>query len=251
MDDSIRSAVNGALFQEMRLNVLTNNIANLNTVGFKEDRTAFRVSEESLTVEAGSDDIGTADSEAASSYVSPVETYINFDSGRLEATGNPLDLALEGDGFFCLQGPEGEIYTRNGVFSLNAQGMIVAQDGTPLLGSGGPISLGGGRPEIDPQGNILVNGAPVDTIKVVQFGDMAGLKKSGGSTFVPLDDSYEPDKAQQVQVRQGFVEHSNVDAVKMMTEMIDALRGYESYQKIIQFQNDATLKAINEVGQLA
>jgi len=119
------------------------------------------------------------------------------------------------------------------------------------LGERGEIEINGTNFVVDGQGNVAVDGNTVDTIKIVDFPQPYALKKSGNSLFALTDPDIAENKAERVEVRQGFLEFSNVDAIKMMTEMIEVLRGYEAYQKIIQSIDDTNSKAINDVGRLA
>ena len=177
--------------------------------------------------------------------------FIDFSQGPIKKTDNPFDLAQEGDGFFCVQTPEGIRYTRNGHFTLDSQGILATQDGYPVLGNGGEISIDGQHFSVDIQGNVSVDGAQVDKLRIVEFEDPLVLEKVGDTLFTARDPNSIQEEPDGVQVRQGFLELSNVDPVRMMTEMIEVLRGYESYQKAIRALDDVSAKSINEVGHVA
>lgn len=166
-------------------------------------------------------------------------------------TGNPLDLAVEGDGFFCIQAQGRIHYARKGNFTLDSDGVLVNQDGLPVLGKGGKIQIDSQDIVVDAEGNIMEKGTVVDTIKIVDFPQRHVLQKVGSGLFITTDPGAMDRRPEGFKILQGFVEQSNVDAVNVMAEMIDVLRGYESYQKVIQSLNDTTLKAINDVGRLA
>ena len=250
MSGAIHDVMNGALVQEMRLNILSNNIANVSTVGFKEDR-LFRTGETSEQQVKASDENPSAKEEPASLGGLPVGNYTNYSQGNLAHTGNRLDLSLDGDGFFCVE-VQGEIqYTRKGNFTLDSDGVLVTQEGLPVMGKAGNIQLTSQNIVIDEEGNILDDGNPVDTVKVVEIPQTNALQKIGNTRFAVMDPKVEEQRAEETRVLQGFIEQSNVDAINAMAEMIDVLRGYESYQKVIQSLNDTTLKAINDVGRLA
>jgi flagellar basal-body rod protein FlgG len=250
LDSPISEVVSGALFYEMRMSVLSNNLANIQTAGFKEDRISFRLPSE------GEEGASPAE---ASPVVNPqafyqghpVESYTNFSPGRVEQSGNPLDFALEEGGFFCVLTPDGERYTRKGNFTLDTEGRLITQEGYPVQGLGGDILLEGPNVDVDGQGNISMDGVPVDTLKRVDFEENAPLLKTGASLFVPAGPDARPLPAEGSRIMQGFLERSNVDAVQTMTEMIQVLRGYESYQKILQILDETTVKAVNEVGRVS
>jgi flagellar basal-body rod protein FlgG len=251
MHGAIYTAASGALAQERRLMVLANNISNINTAGFKKDIGVFKV------LDADKDaDVNPI--ESAHSSTPPQEplylhfkTSTDFSQGHLKKTDNPFDLAQEGKGFFCVQTPEGFRYTRNGHFTLDSQGLLATQDGYTVIGDGGEISIDGHSFSVDMQGNISVDGAQVDKLRIVEFADPLVLEKVGDTLFAARDTHSIEENPEGVQVRQGYLELSNVDPVRMMTEMIEVLRGYESYQKAIRALDDASAKSINEVGQVA
>jgi len=251
MSGEISGILSGALIQEMRMDVLANNMANASTVGFKEDR-VFRIPE--VPSPAGDDTSGASPSNLPVNMISdlPVGSFTNHEQGPLKETGNALDMALVGEGFFSVQTSQGLQYTRKGNFVLNADGMLVTQEGYPVLGkSGGEIQISGREIVVGDSGAIVVDGAEVDSLSIVNFADKNGLLKTGNSLYSPLnpDDTGEP--AEMAVVHQGFVEGSNVDPIKIMTEMIDVIRGYESYQKVIQSMNEINAKGINEIGTLS
>jgi len=126
---------------------------------------------------------------------------------------------------------------------------MVTQEGLPVLGDGGIIQIDTSDFVVDANGNIVVDGGVVATIKVVDF-PQSSLEKAGNTRFTTLDPMNKGETAEEVNVKQGYVEHSNVNIIRMMTDMIDTLRGYESYQKIIRSLNDIDSKAINEVGSV-
>jgi flagellar basal-body rod protein FlgF len=236
----------GGVFYEKKLAVLANNLSNINTVGFKRDQ-AFRLS----GLKENPEQTSISGKSQFFFSILPFGTRTDFSPGTLKHTGNPLDLSLDGNGFFCIETPEGIQYTRKGNFTLNGRGEIVTQEGLLVLGEGGNIEIDGKNVVVDAKGNVSVDGNPVDTIKIVDFPQPYALEKAGNSLFALADPDIAENEAEEVEVRQGFVEFSNVDAIRVMTEMIDVLRGYESYQKVIQSIHDVSSKAINDVGRLA
>jgi flagellar basal-body rod protein FlgG len=254
MDQTMYIATSGALAQQMRLEVLANNLSNSNTVGFKEDKTVFReylpLSTPTLAGNPSEGSSPSTGSLQADSYVMLERTMVDFSPGQLRSTGNRLDFALNGNGFFCVETPGGTLYTRNGNFTLDKDGILVTQEGLPVLGNKTQIRLSGGDVTVDKEGNISENGSVIDRLRVVDFTDHTVLTKAGDSCFVPADPSITAQRVDQPEISQGFIEMSNVDTVRVMTEMIETLRAYESYQKVIQSYSDVTTKAINEVGSL-
>ena len=261
MSGAIYTATSGALAYQMRLDVLSNNLSNIGTVGFKEDRTVFRTYlpasqdpiDEDLQTTLMSEEPTTLESyQISNSLVAFEGTITDFSPGQLKQTGNAFDLAIDGNGFFCIQTPGGVQYTRKGNFTLNQEGVLANQEGLPVLGNGGEIKFIDGKDLIvDKEGNISIDGEEIDSLKIVNFPIPDRLKKVGNTLFEPADPAIIEEKAEGFSINQGFIELSNVDAIRVMLEMIEVLRGYESYKKAIQSVDDITSKAINEVGQLA
>jgi flagellar basal-body rod protein FlgG len=244
--------MHGGLIQQLRMDKVSHNLANVDTIGFKEDRLhqLFAVPDLVKGPSPGGFERTLA--------VSPVASYTHFDQGALTATGNPLDMAIEGPGFFVVQTPQGPRYTRQGDFSLNEQGVLITQSGHPVMGQGGEITLDddaftldgdNGRHNlfVDGLGNLSVGADQIGTLRIVEFENLQGLKKAGDGLFQSVGAGERP-AAETTQVAQGMLEGSNVTVVEMMAEMIEALRGYQSYQKAIQAQDDADSLAINDVG---
>jgi len=254
MSGAIYMAASGALAYEKRMEIISNNLANVNTAGYKMDEGHFRLFEMA-------DPVGppieittqTAGSQADMFWIE-FNMYTDYSNGSLRNTGNDFDLALAGKGFFCVQSPDGVQYTRKGEFTLNSEGVLVTQDGWPVLGDSGEIRVQSNASpykhkkfEVDREGIVNVDGSQVGRLRIVDFPQPYQLQKMGNSLFKPMDDSIGETEAGKVDVAQGFIELSNVDAVKMMTEMIEVLRGYESYQKVIRSVDEANAKVINEV----
>jgi flagellar basal-body rod protein FlgF len=251
MSNAISDAVRGALYQEMRLSVLSNNLANINTIGFKKDNIVFTPDSDVTYDDPQSP--GLTDPAAAAEFMMeglPARTFIDFSAGHIEATGNTLDMALNSDGFFCVETPDGTQYTRKGNFKLNENSELCTQEGYPVLGEGGKITVSDASFSVDASGDVQSGGSTVDTIKIANF-KPDSLYKSGNGFFVKNNEDVREIPVDDKAVSQGYVEQSNVNAVNMMTQMIDTLRGFESYQKIIQYLNETNSKSISELGQTA
>jgi flagellar basal-body rod protein FlgF len=245
MSGSIYKAGSGAILQQMRLDVYANNLANVNTVGFKADQPVFQMEEKEPPT-------GALNNPARlNPYAQPLEYNTNFDSGPLQQTGGQLDAAIVGSGFFEVQSPEGLQYTRSGRFSINDQGELSTPEGWPIMGQGGAIAINGNRIDIGDDGQVLVDGDVAGVLRVVDFDDPSQLRKTGNTLFKADNPSAGIKDAQAYRISQGSLESSNVDAIRTMTEIIESMRVFESYQKVIRAADDATAKTVNEVGRNA
>ena len=250
-------AASGALAYEKRLQIISNNLANANTVGYKMDHGQFQ-SIDRADLPASSTLTGPEmNTSLAQSFWFEFNSYTDFTHGSLKNTANDFDLALIGKGFFCVQKPDGVHYTRKGDFTLNTDGVLVTRNGWPVMGDGGEITVNNKENPhqykkfaVDEEGNVSVDGKEIGSLRIVEFAEPYGLRKMGDTLFKPAENSPPAQEAQDFKVSQGFVELSNVDVVKMMTEMIEVLRGYESYQKVIRTSDEASARAINEVGKI-
>ena len=256
MSGGIYMAASGALAYEKRLQIISNNLANANTVGYKMDHGQFRQIEPADLPASFVSNSPELTSSQAQSFWFQFSSYTDLTHGSLKQTGSDFDLALIGDGFFCVQKPDGVHYTRKGNFTLNAEGVLVTGNGFPVVGDGGEIEVKGSENPhqfkkftVDEEGNVSVDGKQVGSLRIVNFPEPGKLMKMGDTLFKAAENSPPPVKAEDFKVSQGFVELSNVDVVKMMTEMIEVLRGYESYQKVIRTADEATSRSINEVGK--
>lgn len=254
--NSIYPVLSGALAQEKRLELITNNLANVSTSGFKKDIAVFE-GVTPLLIDAAGTEIQAMTrllgSDATFGLLKEVRT--DFSSGAIQVTGEPLDLAVQGEGFFAVQSPQGVRYTRNGHFTLDVDGQLVTTSGFPVLGSGGPISLPPGVVSIDSNGNISVRGfeagatvTEVDVLPVYTVSNPSDLRKVGGSLFALVSGTAVPSLTGRVQ--QGALEGSNVNAVEEMVAMIEVMRLYEAAQKMIQTADDIAGKAANEIGRM-
>jgi flagellar basal-body rod protein FlgG len=239
-------AASGALVQQLRLEVLANNVANISTIGYKGDRSVFQIPEEteSQTVDTPIEGI-----QSLSPYAPPFSTVIDFSQGAIRQTGNPLDVAINGNGFFSIQTPDGVQYTRQGNFTLDGDGVLISPDGYPVLGDGGEITLADGTVEIDLQGGVYLDGDEVGRLQITEFSNSETLKRAGNGRFVGSDDTTVGERPDDTTLSQGYLETANVNPVRAMTEMIETSRAFEAYQKVIQSADEATSTSINDVGK--
>jgi flagellar basal-body rod protein FlgF len=226
--------------RQKKQEIIANNLANSETVGFKKDSLFLRVFKDAQS---------TGNRPGPSWEVRMIdEIYTSFAPGSLERTGRDLDVALQGDGFFVLQTEDGEAYTRNGEFSISADGTLVNSERLPVMTDSGPIVIQGGTISIGTDGQISIHEVPVAELRVVAFEDPTKLKKIGDGLFVAAPEA-EPLNLENAEVRQGYLERSNVDVLKEMVDMIETYRGFETGQKMIQIQDETLAKAVNELGK--
>ncbi len=232
------AAVSGGMSQEKRLEVLTNNLANINTDGYKKDVLSFRsFLNEAQSARGETDLVGLSDFRT------------DFTQGRIVKTGNTFDLALSGKGFFEITTAEGVRYTRQGNFTLNSLNQLVTANGDAVSGSGGPLTIDGALVTIGNDGTVTVDEASVGQVKVVSFADTTKLAKVGAGLFINNGGPENLTEDPNISVQQGFVEKSNVNMIDEMLQLIEVSRSYESYQKVIQSMDDASKAIVTELGR--
>jgi flagellar basal-body rod protein FlgF len=245
MNSGMYAAISGSMVGQERMEVLTNNLANVNTAGFKRDRLSF----ESILGAVKNPSIA-AGSLTDAPVMSTVTLKTDYSPGSLKNTGNVLDVALDGDGFFVVNTPEGRAYTRQGNFHLDADGKLINSEGNEVLAGGGPVTIKGGKVEIDSEGKISVDGNRVGVLDVVDFPKPYQLKKTGGVLFIPDGENAVEQPSRNMTVRQGVLEESNVNSIFEMLQLIESNRYNESCAKVIQNYDSMASKAANELGKL-
>jgi flagellar basal-body rod protein FlgF len=229
-----------------RMSTIAQNIANATTSGFRQEVSVSRPFTEYLSVPpAAASGPGTTIPITLSRSDG---TVTDFRAGALRSTGNPLDLAIEGDGFFEVGAEGGALYTRDGSFRLDSRGRLVTQAGMPIAGVGGEIIVASGRPVIDNQGVVIDNGKEVGRIKVVRFAQTQVLERAGPGLFAPGSGA-RGELTDASRVRQGFVEGSNVNTTHEMVRMIETVRHFEANQLLIRSYGDAVDRAIRRFGE--
>ena len=244
MNSGMYSALSGNLAAMNRMDIISNNLANVNTPGFKKDKMTFEGMLSSATVPPAVPPATTADPILQKSNV-----YIDYAAGPVAQTGNPFDMALDGDGFFVITTPDGPAYTRQGNFRISADGTLVTNDGFPVQGQSGPIRISGNKIEIDAKGVVTADGTPAGTISIVDFPKPYALTKTGSALFVPTEAGTVP-QAAKGELRQAHLEGSNVETISEMVQMIETSRYFDACQRAILSFNDMTSKAANELGRL-
>jgi flagellar basal-body rod protein FlgG len=230
-----------------RMEVLANNLANINSTGFKKDRVFVRMLQESTAAGAeGRTDMSNVQ----------IERAVDFSAGPLRQTDNPFDLAIDGKGFFTVETPNGIRLTRNGNFTLATDGTLTTPEGYAVLGNAGRIiipnieKLEQRSISITPSGEVLNGKEPLGTLRIVEPEQEPMLRKDQQSLFFLEQGGQVRDlKPETVSIRQGFLEESNVDGIEEMIAMIELSRAFETDQRMIQSQ-DATLDRSLEIGKL-
>lgn len=261
MSKGIYTAVSGAMAQSAKLDTVANNLANVNTPGFKRDGQLFREYLTSYNKEPGAVEVPRISASIESfydhnggdkSYVDLDGTFSDMSQGTLRPTGNKLDMAIEGEGLFEVATPEGSRYTRAGNFSVDGEGRLVTKQGFPVQKQGGgEFKFAGPNVTISDNGEVFENSQSLGKLSLVKVGNRDALLKQGANLFT-LKDNLDAKISQAVdaKVNQGFLEGSNVNIVREMTDMISATRTFESTQKAIQAYDQMAAKVVNEVPKL-
>lgn len=252
------SAGAGMLANQLRLDVVANNLANAATIGFQRDTTVNRAFPSLLLHRIG-DSAGARLPAARPPVVGRLgtgvfveETVTRFEPGPLRETGNPLDLALVGEGFFLLETEGRFLATRAGHFARSADGWLVAPDGPRVMSAEGtPIPVGEGEVTVDETGTVYAGGREVGRLALVGFDNPDGLEKVGGQRFAVTAASGPPFLADGVRVQQGSLEGSTVNVVAALVEMIEATRAYEAAQRLIRVYDETLARAAGDLGRIA
>ncbi len=255
MDQGIYIALSGAKLQELRLENISNNLANANTSGYKADTVtsrSFQFELEDLLSDIDNfrDIKSVADLDQPDPfgsyngiYSKTVQVNTDFSQGFLKFTGNPLDVALDGPGFIAVETPQGTRYTRHGSLKLNNDGELVSTDGFKIRGKG-LKDLGEGDISIDNEGNVFVDGKKEGTIDIVEFANQHILRKEGHNLMVSKVQGDFEQKPENTMIKQGHLEQPNMQVVKEMVKMIEVNRLYETYQKNIISVDESTRKLL-------
>lgn len=243
------TAAAGAIAMEERLTIISNNVANLNTIGFKKDHMSF---------EQFSKLLDTSMLAEGQYRVIPIDVValsptIDVTPGSPVETGNPLDVAMIGDGFFVVSTEDGPRYTRAGSFQLTTDNILVTPQGYRVQGEGGDISIdtttGNGIIGIDSRGKITYDDTDVDTLQVVRIAPEVLVRK--GNNLFDVKEGYVPEPVETPSMSQSYLEAANVEPVSEMVDMIATQRAYDAFQKMIRSINDAYSFSIRNVGTVA
>ncbi len=226
----------GCMKEELRMDIISANLANVNTIGYKKDRISFQ----------------KLLNQAAVSADTPANVTIrpDMEQGDIRATGNELDFAITGKGFFKIKTDDGIRYTRKGNFTLATDGTLQTQSGDTVMGKSGPLKVIGNDLKIDRKGLMSTDAGPIGQLAIVDFEDYQGIVKEGKTLFANPQELPEMDIPDETVVSQGYTELSNVNTAEEMVNMIHALRSFEAYQKSMRVIDELNNRAINQVGRL-
>ena len=271
--------------QQHRLDSISNNLANANTSGYKRDVSVHKAFPELLLRRMNdngviqfpyrNEPVGSIDKAPVAGRigtgVEQNEVFTIFEQGSVRQTENPFDMALEGEGFFAVDTPYGERYTRNGSFTVGSEGLLVTQQGFPVLGNdGNPIAVKENNFVVDDEGRVFANERFLDDperlvqmmenewdetiqvaqLRVVGMDETRYLRKEGANlwnTTRESGDARELIDTERPVVLQGFLENANVNPVTEMTQMIEVNRAYEANQKVVQSQDESTARLLNAI----
>ena len=252
MENMLLVGLSRQMTLERQLDVVANNIANINTNGFKADKSLF---EEYLAPNAHEDNFARPDRRV--SFVQDRGTYRDFSQGPSEETKNPLDVAVDGNAFLAVQTAAGERYTRDGGLQINSQGQLVTAAGDAVLGTSGPIVFQPGDKDIfiAPDGGVTVRQGTSNLdslrgkLRLVSFTQAQSLLKEGSNLY-SAGEGATPQPATTAKLRQGYLEKSNVNSVLEMSHMIEVTRAYTQLATLLQNQSDLHKSAIEKLANV-
>lgn len=271
--------LSGAIAQQRNVETIANNVANVNTPGFKRDQVVFK--EYLAALEKGGDQQGVdlpqkewkpedfyRSYNAEDSFVKVDGSYTVHEQGQLAQTGNFFDNALSGPGFYEVLTPNGVRFSRNGAFSISNEGKLVTDQGFLVLSKDAPpiatadgklnlatapesraINIGTGKFSVSLDGEVFNGQNKVGDLALTEFNDIHALRKEGNNLFINPDQKNIKVGESKTSVHQGFVEQSNVNAVGEMSNLINANRNFESIQRVIKTYDTMSAKAVNEISK--
>ena len=275
----IYTAGSGMLAGIANLNTISNNLANVDKIGFKRDTTVFKSFPEMLLRRVNDDGVikfplGSYDRMPiigrVGTGVEVNEVFTEHAQGGLKQTNNPFDFALDGKGYFTIKTKDGIRYTRNGSFLINKDSYLVTKGGSLVLEEKGPIQIKANNFSVNEQGEIVVNSdlqndkrrvvsyaennwknpQIIDKLKIVDFRQPRAIRKQGNSYFKATEESLPVIPASHYKIQQGFLEISNVNPVREMTKMIEVQRTYEANQRVLQAEDTELGRLVNQVGRV-
>lgn len=244
------TAGTGMIAQRKSMDVIMNNAVNVETPGYKNDKVISRTFKDRLIDRINDPSIlNISEVGDMNGGVHVDELIIDFTQGNIDVTNQMSDVALAGEGFFCVQTPEGERYTRAGNFTVDTNGYLQTPDGYRVLGTdGNPMQVGNGDFSIDTNGNVAANGQNAGQLKLVSFEDEQALRKQGDNLFYNYGNSAMGES--NATVRQGCLEMSNAAMADVMVDMMTVYRVYESNQKMVQMTDESLDLAVNQIGKI-
>jgi flagellar basal-body rod protein FlgF len=252
MENTLLVGLSRQMTLERQLDIVSNNVANVNTNGFKADRPLFQ---EYLSPKAREENFKYSDRRV--SFVADGGAFRDYTRGPTEQTKNPLDVAIDGNAFLVVQTPAGERYTRDGGLKINAQGQLVTASGDAVLGTGGPIVFQPNDQDVTISGDggvsVREGANRVDStrgkLRLVSFADAQSLLKEGSNLY-SAGEGAAPQQATNARVEQGYIEKSNVNSVVEMSHMIEVNRAYTQMATILQNESDMHKSAIDKLADV-
>jgi flagellar basal body rod protein FlgG len=253
-------SASGGLVQLRKLDVVSNNLANANTPGFKRQ---VLVGEEQSFDQTLANMVGVQDPYARGDHertpgVVDIQTVTDFSAGPIQFTGNPLDVALRKENqFFVIEGPAGPLYTRAGNFTLDGEGNLVTQDGFTVLGDGGQITAAGTGVKIGPDGRVFTDEGTVGRLQVVEMAEPRAFERVGGTRFAMMPaeriraaglNAAEPEQIDNPDIVSASLEMPNVSAMTSIIDLISVNRAFELYTKTAQTIDQMNQTSIQRIG---
>lgn len=253
------TGASGMMVDQRRLDVIANNLANASTIGYKRDTSIRQSFNDFVVVRLNDQDPTTSSNNEVGRLAFGTITAFTatkLTTGNLISTGNPLDVAIDGDGFFAVNTPQGARYTRDGSFRQNADGYLVTKEGYEVLVNGRPVRAEQGELSIRGNGEVYSGDLRLGQLSVVSSAELGSIRKEGAGLWMPIGQgeptalvtSWESNGI--FAVRAGYLESSNVEPVTEMVEMMTTVRSYEMNQKAVQAQDEALQKLVTEVGRV-
>lgn len=257
----IYTAASGMLADQRRLDVVANNLANAGTTGFKRETTISKPFTDFLIERVNDKDPGPARLPrevgrlGIGTYI--VNTATRLTTGSLQPTGNPLDVAITGDGFFTVSTPQGIRYTRQGSFRQNAEGRLVTPDGHEVMVDGHAVQAEEGSLSITKDGEVMAFGQSLGRLSIATSQELGAIRKEGNGLWVQAGEGSDfpvlltpSEVSGRYQLKVGHLEASNVESVVEMVEMMATMRSFEANQKALQAQDETLQKAVTEIGRV-
>ena len=245
MENVLYVGLSRQMVLQHEIDVISNNVANVDTTGFKVESLMVQTDPEHLQTDPAAPQLNNVNFPLDAGVVR------DFSQGELKATGGALNLGVQGQGFFRIQTANGERYTRDGAFTLNDQGQIVTAAGDKVLGDGGPVTLDPlkGTPSISADGTVSQQGQTVGKIALVNFASLSALSKDGAGLY-SNSTNLQPTPATG-QIRQGMLEQSNVQGITQITRLIEVSRAYESISQMMDQTAQLSSSAIDRLGKVS
>lgn len=251
--DTVFTLLSALKGQQRQMDATSNNIANANTPGFKRDKVVFREmfneysvqDRESEEESYAHEDFMSPLSRGSISFVAPDHVSPAMTTGRIIPTSSPMDVALQGEGFFVVNGAQGERYTRNGQFLEDQEGYLATPSGDRIMGEKGPILIKNREFSVGQEGTVMINRQVTDKLRIVKFEQPSRLTKLGNGFWAPGSDRQMPLPQTDIRLQQGVYESSNVEVVKEMVDMIAVNRSYEAAQRALRANDEINERSIS------